>query len=240
MECDPWPHLEFAQVDKVLSMTLPDAYNHLQIEELLIALPGREGMSDGADKVVFYNDKGKELEVKFSAIRDLMHIRTYLGNDIMDFVMSRLYFQCPSRMSPEIQIVLSSVSSCYTTVLQESTPLERWAGVFLQPAKDVQVHDVRELLLPWVADDHWSLLVFQYNKVLHFDSYNGKCHFPTGWHSKFVQMVSHAWQTLRGVQVNDVLVVHQEVAQQPGKYKCGHHTIMNTLIYLKVTSIRHL
>jgi len=33
------------------------------------------------------------------------------------------------------------------TVLQGSTPLERWTSVFLQPAEGVQVHDVRELLL---------------------------------------------------------------------------------------------
>jgi Ulp1 family protease len=189
--------------------------------------------------VIFYNDKGKEIEVKFSAIQDLMQICTRLGNDIIDFVMSRLYFHSPSRMRTEIQFVLSRVSSCYTTVLQGSTTLERWASVFLQPAKGVQVHDVRELLLPWVAYDHWSLLVFHYDKVLHFDSYDGQCHFPSGRHSKFVPMVSHAWQTLRGVQVKDVHVVHQEVAQQPGKYECGHHTIMNTLIYLKVTPPRY-
>ena len=92
VECDPWPHLEFAQVDNVLSMTLHDAYKHLQIKELLLALPGKEGKSDGADKVEFYNDIGKKLEVKFSAIRELMRVHTRLGNDIMDFVMSQLYF----------------------------------------------------------------------------------------------------------------------------------------------------
>jgi hypothetical protein len=183
MECNVWPHLEFVQVENVLSMTLPDAYKHLQIEELLLALPGREGKSDGADKVIFYNDKGKEINVKFFAIRELMRVNTRLGNDIMDFVMSRLYFQCPSGMRTLIQFVLSRVSSCYTTVLQGSTPLERWVNVFLQPAKGVQVHDVRELLLLWVVEDHWSLLVFQYDKVLHFDSYDGKCHFPSGRHS---------------------------------------------------------
>jgi hypothetical protein len=61
--------------------------------------PGKKGRkSDGADKVIFYNDKGKKIEVKFSAIRELMRVHTHIGNDIMDFVMSRLYFQCPSRM----------------------------------------------------------------------------------------------------------------------------------------------
>lgn len=118
MECDPWPHLELVQVDNVLPMTLSDAYKHLQIDELLLTLPGREEKSDGVDKVVFYNDKGKEIEVKFSAIRDLMRVHTCLENHIMDFVMSRLYFQCPSMMRPEIQFVLSRVILCYTTVLQ--------------------------------------------------------------------------------------------------------------------------
>ena len=65
VECDPGPYLEFVQVDNVLSMTLHDAYKHLKIEELLLALPEREAKSNGADEVVFYNDKGKEIEVKF-------------------------------------------------------------------------------------------------------------------------------------------------------------------------------
>ena len=231
---DPWPHLEFASVDKIASMTLPDAYNYLQIEELLISLPGREGKADGADKVVFYNDKGKEIELRFIEIRNLMRLRTRLGNDIVDVVMSRLYFQCTERMRPEIQFVTSRISSCYTSVLQGKTTLQRWADVFLQPAKGVLVHEVRELLLPWVANDHWSLLVFQYDRVLHFDSYDGECHHPIGRHSEFVQIISHAWQTLRGVNAYDVPVVSQQVAQQPGNYECGHHTIRNALIYLKV------
>ena len=65
MECDHWPYLEFVQVDNVLPMTLPDAYKHLKIEEILLALPEREAKSNGADVVVIYNDKGKEIEVKF-------------------------------------------------------------------------------------------------------------------------------------------------------------------------------
>jgi len=77
---------------------LPDAYKHLQIEELLLALPGREGKSDGVDKVIFYNDKGKEIEVKFSAIRELMRIHTRLGNDISSALVGceqkfNLFFQ---------------------------------------------------------------------------------------------------------------------------------------------------
>ncbi|KAG0572172.1 hypothetical protein KC19_VG074400 [Ceratodon purpureus] len=46
-------------------------------------------------------------------------------------------------------------------------------------------------------------------------------------------MVCHAWQNLRGVHVYDCRVVSQQVAQQPRKYECGHHTRRNALLYLK-------
>ena len=93
---------------------------------------------------------------------------------------------------------------------------------------------MKEMLLPWVVDNHWTLLVFQFDKVLHFDSFDSECHFPLGRHSNFVQMVCQAWQTLREVQVYDCLVVSQQVPQQPGNYECGDHTLRNAMLYLKV------
>ena len=92
----PWPDFCIIQVGDIGEMSLSQAYSNLHIEDLLRDVPGIGGRRDGADRVVFYNESGKELEVKFSNIRDLKRVRTRLGNDIVDFVMSRLYYQYPA------------------------------------------------------------------------------------------------------------------------------------------------
>ena len=88
--------------------------------------------------------------------------------------------------------------------------------------------------MPWVNHDHWSLLVFQYGKVVHLDSAEKPYHQPEGRDAAFVNAVSHAWQCLRGVEPYVVPVVRLEVLRQVGNYECGHHTIRNSIIYLKV------
>ena len=232
---EPWPDCSLVPVADVVVMNIPQAFSYLHIEKLLKALPGCEGKKDKAEAVVFFNEKGKELEVKFKAIHDLKRVRTRLGNDIVDFVMSRLYFQYPSIRRHEIQFVTSRVSSCLQSLIKGSTTLEKWARTFLQPPTPVQLHQVKEILVPWVANDHWSLLVFQYDKVIHFDSYSkSECHLPMGLDAEFVKSICRAWQCLRGVQFYDVPVIEEEVCQQPGNYECGHHTVRNALLYLKV------
>lgn len=231
---DPWPGMSIVPIADVAVMTLNQAYNYLHVEDLLLALPGRVGKRDRALEVVFFNEKGKELEVKFAAIRDLKRVRTRLGNDVVDFVMSRFYFQYPSQTRHEIQFVLSRVSSCLEGLVQGKTSLQNWAATFLQPPPPVQVHQVKEIILPWVCKGHWSLLVFQYDKVLHFDSSVGQRHHPDGVDADIIKWVSYAWQTLRGVENYDVTVVNQTVCQQSGNYECGHNTLRNALLYLKV------
>ena len=225
-------HVRTLQLSAV--MTLNQAYKYLHVEDLLLALPGRVGKGDGSTEVVFFNEKGKKLEVKFTATRDLRCVRTRLGNDVVDFVMSRFYFQYPSQTRHEIQILLSKVSSCLECLVQGKTSLQKWAARFLQPPTLVQIHMVKEIILPWVCNGHWSLLIFQYDKVLHLDSAVGQQHHPDGMDADIVKWVSYAWQTLRGVENHDVTVVNQPVCQQSGNYECGHNTLRNALLYLKV------
>jgi hypothetical protein len=234
---EPWSNCSILQVGYVGVMTLAQAYNHLHVEDHLLRLPGRQGRRDNAREVIFFNEKGKEIGVKFSTIRDLKLVRTRLGNDIVDFVMSRLYFQYPARTRHEIQFLLSRVSACFQTMVLGKTSLHKWASVFLQPSPPVQIHQVKEILLPWVTDDHWSLLIFQYDKVIHMDSAQGMRHHPCGVHHDLIKWVSYAWQCFRGVETYDVAVVQQDVCQQSGNYECGHHTLRNALMYLKVMRI---
>lgn len=62
---EPWPDCFVVQVGDVGVMNIPQAYNYLHIDNLLMAVPGREGRRDGAEFVVFFNEKGKELEDHF-------------------------------------------------------------------------------------------------------------------------------------------------------------------------------
>ncbi|KAG0573021.1 hypothetical protein KC19_VG141700 [Ceratodon purpureus] len=92
-------------------MTLPQAYNYLHLDDFLQTLPIRGRRRDGAEVVVFFNEKNKELDVWFEAIKALKRVRDRLGNDIVNFVMSRLYFQYAASDRHEILMVLSRVSS---------------------------------------------------------------------------------------------------------------------------------
>lgn len=234
---EPWSNCSILQVGDVGVMTLAQAYNYLHVEDHMQSLPGRQGRRDNAREVIFFNEKGKEIGVKFSTIRSLKLVRTRLGNDIVDLVMSRLYFQYPARTRHEILFLLSRVSSCFQTMVLGKTSLHKWASVFLQPSPPVQIHQVKEILLPWVTNDHWSLLIFQYDKVIHMDSAQGSRHHPSGVHQDLIKWVSYAWQCFRGVQTYEVAVVQQDVCQQSGNYECGHHTVRNALMYLKVMRI---
>ena len=231
----PWPGCAIIRLEEVAVMTLSQAYNYLHVEDLMQTLPGRRGKRDGALDVVFFSEKNKEMEVKFQAIRDLKRVRTRLGNDIVDFVMSRLFFQYSPSNRHEILFALSRVSSTYRRSMEDPASVLRWATTFLLPPSPVKVHQVKEILVPWVDHDHWSLLVFQYGKVVHLDSAEKEYHQPVGRDAAFVNAISHAWQTLRGVEPYAVPVLKLEVLKQAGNYECGHHTIRNSMLYLKVT-----
>ena len=108
--------------------------------------------------------------MKFQEIRDIKKVRGQLGNNIVDFVMSRLYFQYPPNNRHEIMFALSRVSSSFRPSLSDTDGVLKWAKTFIEPPPPLKVHQVKELFVPWVWRDHWSLLVFQYDKVAHLDS----------------------------------------------------------------------
>ena len=217
MATDPWPGCAIVGVEDVAVMTLSQAYHYLHMEDFLQTLPGRQGRRDGADEVIFFNEKKKELEVKFQEIRDLKRARTRLGNNIVDFVMSRVYFQYPSCYRHEVLFTLSRVSSTFRCSMSYQGGVLKWATTILQPPTLIKVHQIKEIFVPWVDHDHWSLLVFQYDKVVHLDSpAAGKYHDSEGRDSDFVEWISHAWQTLRGVEPYNVSLVRLEVYRKSG------------------------
>lgn len=65
---EPWSNCSIIQVGDVGVMTLVQAYNYLHVEDHMQSLPGRQGRRDNAREVIFFNEKGKEIGVKFSTI----------------------------------------------------------------------------------------------------------------------------------------------------------------------------
>lgn len=102
-----------------------------------------------------------------------------LGNDIVDFVLSRLYMQADEGRQREVHIL----SSWVTKAIWNSKSVEGIGWQWLRPPSRVEIEQVKELIVPWVSEDHWSVLIFQSHRVLHMDSYNGTFHHLRGQHS---------------------------------------------------------
>lgn len=217
---------------------LSEAYVELGIEKLLKAVPSKGIGTITKPVTVLYNQYEKEIEVKDKDIRDLKYPDTRLGNDIMDFVLSRVYLSYAECHRRKVHIVSSYVVGGVTAFTRSGCGLEKLARDFLQPPPGVQVEQVEDLILPWVSDGHWSVLVFQRNRIMHLDSFKGQLHHPRGEHIGFVRVVCAAWQHLLGVEgysVQDVESV--DVFQQAGKDECGQLTIRNIMLYMKVSEL---
>ena len=215
--------------------SLPQVYDDLRLDTLLKAVPTVGEGSSRRPETVFYNHCGKEVEVRHKAIRELKKAKSRLGNDIVDFVLSRVYMAYPEQRRREIHIVSSRVSALLEAVISGTKTLQKLAKDYFQPPPGVEVDEVKEIIIPWVCEGHWSVLIFQSNRVFHLDSATGVAHHPKGKHSEFVRWMSAAWQCLRGVEeypVEDLSPI--TVFQQLGNNECGHLCIRNILLYLKV------
>lgn len=215
---------------------MEEVYRILKIEDLLKRVPnGGEG-TIRKPETVFFNHCEKEVILKHKAIRDLKHVKTRLGNDIVDFAMSRLIWACGENLHNDVHIVSSYVSSTLLAIMNRPDEVEKFARKWLKPPAGVDPRQVKDLIIPWVCCDHWSVLVLQANRLLHFDSSKEKYHFPAGIHSEFWRCMSKAWHCLLGdpkQAIEDVVTV--EVCQQAGNNECGHLTIRNGMLYLKVS-----
>lgn len=215
--------------------TLWEVYSQLKIDALLKAVPTQDKGTVRTKDIVFFNHCGKEMTLKHKDIRELKNSEVRLGNDIVDFVLSRIYMAYPEERRHEIHIISSRVSAYMLLVMRNAKSAEKFARDWLQPPDGVEVHQVKELIVPWVCDDHWSVLVFQANRVFHMDSCLDAIHKPRDKHSEFLRWMSCAWQRLRGVEeypVGDIININ--VFQQVGGNECGHLSICNVMLYLKV------
>ena len=218
-------------------LSLEEVYRTLKVDDLLKRVPrGGEGYIRKPE-TVFFNHCGKEVIVKHKAIRDLKHIKTRLGNDIVDFAMSRLVWAAGENLPAHVHVLSSYVSSTLPAIVDRPDELEKFARKWMTPPAGVDPRSVTDLIIPWVAFDHWSILVLQPRTLLHFDSYKGEFHKPAGIHSDFWCSLSKAWHCLLGEprqEIEDVVTV--EVTQQTGNNECGHLSIRNAMLYLKVST----
>ena len=215
--------------------SLPHVYDALALDTLLNTVPTLGEGASRKPETVFFNQNGKEVEVSHKAIRDLTKAKTRLGNDVVDFVLSRIYMAYPEERRHEIHIVSSRVCALLEAVMSGTKSIQKLAKDYFQPPPGVEVNQVREVIIPWVCDGHWSVLIFQPTRVFHLDSMADKVHKPRGVHSEFVRWMCAAWQCLRGVEeypVEDLSPI--TVFQQVGNNECGHLCIRNIMLYLKV------
>ena len=215
--------------------TLWEVYSQLQIDALLKAVPTQGKGTVRKKETVFFNHCGKELTLKHKDIWELKNSKVRLGNDVVDFVLSRIYMAYPEDRRHEIHMVSSRVSAYMLLVTSHAKSAEKFARDWLQPPDGVEVHQVKELIVPWVCDDHWSVLVFQPNRVFHMDSCYDVIHKPRDKHFEVLKWMSYAWRHLRGVEeypVGDIININ--VFQQVGDNECGHLCIRNIMLYLKV------
>ncbi|KAG0627733.1 hypothetical protein M758_2G224100 [Ceratodon purpureus] len=214
-------------------LSLEEVYRVLKVDDLLKSVPrGGEG-SIRKPETVFFNQCGKEIILKHKTVRDLKHVKTRLGNDIVDFAMSRLVWAAGENLPDHVHIVSSYVSSILPSTMDGPDEVEKFARKWLTPPAGVDPQSVQDLIIPWVCCDHWSILVLQRSALLHFDSSSG-IHKPRGIHSEFWRSLSKAWQCLLGEPRQEIgEVVTVEVTQQTGNTECGHLSIRNAMLYLK-------
>lgn len=212
---------------------VPGVYRELRIDEVIKAVPKGTGGNHRTAQTVIFNHFGKELIITNKMIRKLKEERGRLGNDIVDFVLSRLYMQADEERRRSVLLVSSRACESFRIGKNE----ERLGQTWLTPPSGVGIEEVKELIVPWIFEDHWSVLVFRERQVLHMDSCNGTFHRPADRHNQFLRWVYMAWQRLRGVPECSVTeVISVGVWQQYGGHECGHLVIRNIALYLKVRS----
>lgn len=90
---------------------LVEVYEYFRVEKLLSELPAQGEGNIWKPQIVFYSHCQKEMEVTHDAIRGLKRLKSRLGNDVVDFVMSRVYLTYSGKQRHEIHIVSSRIST---------------------------------------------------------------------------------------------------------------------------------
>lgn len=117
--------------------SVPKVYVRLEINKLIKTIPSQGSGTIKTPVTNFYNQFQKEIEVKHKDIRSLRNLKTRIGNDVMDFVLSRVYLAYPECYRHEIHIVRSYVSGSVVGVVKSGLGLQKLAKDFLQPPPGV-------------------------------------------------------------------------------------------------------
>ena len=187
------------------ALTLSKAYSFLALEKLFTKVPVIGSKSIPQKLVVFYNKFQKKQQVTFTDIQALKKSKTLLGNDIVDFVMSRIYMQYPSRHRHQIHIASFRVSTALEVVMKNSEGVEKFAKCFQRPPPPYRLHEVKEIIVPWVSDKHWYLLILLPHKWCHLDSVSDSIHSSQDKDLEFVRLLYIGWQYLKGEKEHAML-----------------------------------
>ena len=84
--------------------------------------------------------------MKHKDICELGNYKIRLGNDIIDFLISRVYLAYPEYYGSEIHTVRSYDSGSVMSVMASGSGFQKLAKDFLQPLPGVEVHEVKEIM----------------------------------------------------------------------------------------------
>lgn len=161
---------------------------------------------------------------------------------MVDFLANVAYLEQPREVQSQT-IVVSALAGSYLEKKQieklEVKERAEWAKKFLAPHRTQKFSQVTEILVPYLARNHWSLFVFHRNKVYHLDSSRG-IHDPSRDEREFVVLVHTAWLVSLGAKVpdpKDLIVTDVQVAQQYGGTVCGFALARNLRIWLEVRRV---
>ena len=119
--------------NSLIVSSLSEVYERLEIEKLLKAIPSKRSGIIAKPVTGFYNQFQKEIEVNHKDVRELRKVNTRLGNDVMDFVLSRLYLTYAECYRQNIHIVSSYISGSVMAIMKSGCGLEKLAKDFLHP-----------------------------------------------------------------------------------------------------------
>lgn len=224
---------------------LLELWERLEMDSRMSTLPTK-GKGEPADYVVFFECRDypkwqrDAITIPYQTIRNLKSVKTKLDENMVDFLATFVYLQQPKNIMKATMVVSSlagSVLEKWNLAKVTNGQRRDWAKKYLVSHRRLEhTKKIMEIVFPYRARNHWSLFIFQRNKVFHLDSCKG-IHDPSTQERDFVDFVYTAWTDLLGVKVPDpkeLKVEDVEVRQQVGAIVCGYAVYQNLRIWMEV------
>lgn len=216
--------------------TITQIYQSLKIEKVVGALPEivwSAEVEKGEEFVEFFGGSGREVRVHVRSLSSMKRVQGWLDSTVMDFFLNHFWFSLTKEERARIHIMSAEVSEDLERTLEDIQGL--WPG-FKQKYFESAGQDIDEYVVPYFARNHWSLLIFQWRHLYHFDSDSVTGHQLHGEDYEFSRRMYVAWSQIRGLSENGALppVVSVDVYPRGPNKERGHGIVRQVSKYLKV------